>query len=86
MTKIINRKGQYPRLSAADARRLAALKAKSLELNAEVIASGFGHVCYADLRRVDHPSVAAMLAVDSEIFDICAQWERETGLKAVHIR
>lgn len=86
MTKIINRKGQYPRLSAADARRLAALKAKSLALNGDVIAAGFGHVRYSDLRKVEHPAIAAMLAVDEEIFDIYAQWERETGLKSVHIR
>lgn len=83
--KLIHRKGQPPRLSAKDARKLKVLRERSYALLDKVIEDGFGHVPYRELRKICHPAVAEMLAVDEKIFDMYAEWERETGLKATRI-
>jgi hypothetical protein len=81
--KIYTQKRGYPRLDAKTQKRVARLRDASSKLNGECIAAGLGHVRYSELcDHMDVQCVAEMLKIDSELFNIYAEYERLTGVRA----
>lgn len=79
--KIITPKRGYPRLGAADRKRVEKLEKRSSELRQAMIEAGFVHVRYNERKNYDHPVIKEAIAVDDELASIYAEFERRTGIK-----